>query len=35
MVGALEGECCGAGFVDGGLALRALGGGCGDACLDA
>jgi hypothetical protein len=35
MVGALEGECCGAGGGDGGLMLRALGGGCRDAGLDA
>jgi hypothetical protein len=35
MVGALEGEYCGAGDGDGGLVLCALGGGCGDASLDA
>jgi hypothetical protein len=35
MVGVLEGECYGAGGGDGGLMLHALGGGCGDASLDA
>jgi hypothetical protein len=35
MIGALEGECCGARSGDGGLMLHALGGGCGDASLDA
>jgi hypothetical protein len=35
MVGVLEGECYGAGGGHGGLVLRALGGGCRDAALDA